>query len=528
MIKKLIEVRSIILMECILRFRRSSTPVLLLILCGAAFVLMPETNSGGVMFLVGNQRVLLNSAATSLTSSIMGGLVFSLVGFYLISNSVSRDLQSGVGKLIAATPLSSLRYLTGKLAGNIVYLTAMAAIFMMACMVMHLLRGEMPLEPMVFLQTFGIMFLPSIPCLAAIALMFECVQFLSGRWGDLFYFFFWTITLAFPFVLASASKEHAWILAADFTGLGFFGNEISLVTGSHEFTIGYAPYNAALPPLFFPGLKLVPEIVLPRLASALFTIPFFAIAWAAFRRFDPARRSSHKKDKTGKLARLWQRIISVWLRIVVPRGGWLVGPPSFVKAIVLDVRLTLALYPIFFIVIASSSLLGLLAPMTAIRTSILPITFFILVPLLASISTRDRVSNMARLVFTAPLVKRQYAALKFFSALLTTVLVGFIPLLRLSLDDPFGAAAALNGMLLIASAATLLGLLTGTPKTFVVIFLLFLYTATSSKTAPAFDFAGLQGIATPSVVLFYAMASLLMMMAAFGFERWRIKREEAI
>jgi hypothetical protein len=99
-------------------------------------------------------------------------------------------------------------------------------------------------------------------------------------------------------------------------------------------------------------------------------------------------------------------------------------------------------------------------------------------------------------------------------------------LVRLSLDDPFGAVAALNGILFMASAATLLGLLTGTPKTFVVMFLLFLYTATSSKTTPAFDFAGLQGIATPSIVLLYAVASILMVVAAFGFERWRMNRDE--
>jgi len=526
MMNKLFQFRSVLLMECTLRFRRATTPILFLILCGAAFLLMPETGSSGVMFLIGKQRVLLNSAATALTSAIMGGLVFSLVGFYLISNSVARDLRTGVGNLIAATPLSSARYLAGKLAGNIVYLAAMASVFMIACMGMHLLRGEMPLEPIVFVQTFAIMFLPSIPCIAAIALMFECVPFLSGRGGDVLYFFFWTITLALPPALVFASKEHAWILAADFTGMGYFVKEIIWATGAREFTIGYAPYDAALAPILFPGLKWIPEFVLLRLSSLLFTIPFFGIAWAAFRRFDPARRSSHEKANTGKIARLWQKLVSVWLRILVPRRGWLVGPPSLVKAIALDVRLTLALYPIFFIVIVSSFFFGLLAPMSAIRASVLPIMFLILVPLLASISTRDRLNNTARLIFSAPCVKRQYVLMKFFSGLLSTMLVGLIPLVRMSLDDPFGAAAALNGMLFIASAATLLGLLTGTPKTFVVTFLLFLYIATSSKTVPAFDFAGLQGTPTPFIVMFYAVASILMVAAALGFERWRMERDE--
>ena len=526
MTKKLFQIRSVLLMECILRFRRSTTPILFLILCGAAFLLMPETSSGGVMFLLGERRVLLNSAATALTSAVMGGLVFSLVGFYLISNSVTRDLRIGVGKLVATTPLSSVRYLAGKLAGNIVYLASMAAVFMVACMGMHMLRGEVSLEPIVFAKTFGIMFVPSIPCIAAIALMFECVPFLSGRMGDVAYFFFWTLTLALPPVLVSASKGHAWILAADFTGLGFFVKEIIAVTGSTSFTIGYAPFNAALPPLLFSGLKWIPEIVILRLASILFTIPFFGIAWAAFRRFDPARRSSREKVDTGKVALLWQKLVSVWLRIVVPRGGWIIGPPSLLRASILDVRLTLALHPMFFIAIAASMLFSLFAPISAIRETIFPIIVLILVPLLATISTRDRLRNTTRLIFSAPCVRRHFALLKLFSAFLSTILLGFIPLLRLSVDDPFSAIAALNGMLFIASAATFFGILTRTPKTFAVTFLLFLYIAVSSKVVPAFDFAGLRGIATTSIMVSYAAVSMLMVVVAYWFDRWRVQRDE--
>jgi hypothetical protein len=79
-------------------------------------------------------------------------------------------------------------------------------------------------------------------------------------------------------------------------------------------------------------------------------------------------------------------------------------------------------------------------------------------------------------------------------------------------------------VLFLVSTATFLGLLTRTPKTFIVVFLLFLYTAMSSKTISGFDFAGLQGIATTSIDLSYTAASILMLVTAAGFERWRMKR----
>ncbi len=486
-------------------------------------MLMPEAGTGGTTFLIGQQRVLLNSAATALTSAIMGGMIFSLAGFYLISNSVTRDLRSGVGRLIAATPVSSARYLAGKLAGNILYLAGMALVFMFACMGMHLLRGEAPLEPMVYLATFGIMFVPLIPSLAAIALMFECVPFLSGRLGDVLYFFIWVASLGLTAVIISESQGRSWVLAGDITGVGFFIKEVATVMGATDFSIGYAKFNAALAPAYFPGLKWIPEVFIPRLASALLTLPFFGIAWVGFRRFDPARTSSHKKGGAGKIARLQQTIVYKWLR--TPRGGWPAGSPSFTKAALLDARLTLALSPILFVVVAASFVFNILAPIEVIRDTSLPVMFFVLVPGLASISTRDRSRNTTRLIFSAPLVRQQFVFVKFFSALLLTALVGFVPLVRIALNDPFSALALLNGMLFMAAAATLLGLLTNTPKTFTAIFLLFLYVAVSSKATPALDFAGWQMLATPSVIGSYALVTFFMIGVTWGVERWKMKRD---
>ncbi len=521
---RLLQIRSVLVMESILRLRRTSTLVLFLVMCGAAFMLMPQAGSGGTMFLIGQRRVLLNSAATALTSAIMGGMVFSLAGFYLISNSITRDVRTGVGRLVAATPVSSARYLAGKLVGNMLYLAVMATVFMIACMGMHLLRGEMPLEPLVFLNTFGIMFLPMIPSVAAIALMFECVPFLSGRVGDVLYFFFWTASLSLTAALISDSQGHTWLLSADVTGIGFFIKEVTTIVGAKDISLGYSTFNTVLPPVFFPGLKWIPEAVIARLASALYVLPMFGIAWAAFRRFDPARRSSRKKSSPGMLARLQETIVYKWLR--TPHGGWPVGSTSLAKAVALDTRMTLALSPILFVVIALSFVFNLFASIETIRTAYLPIMFFVLVPSLASISTRDRAGNTTRLIFSAPHVRRQFVFLKFFSALLLAMLVGFIPLIRIGLDNFFWLVALLNGMLFMAATATLLGVLTNTPKSFTAIFLLYMYISVNSKNAAAFDFAGYQMIATPSIIGAFAAASVLMIAAAWGVDRWKMESDE--
>ncbi len=510
-------------MECVLRFRRPGTVALLLALCAAAFLLMPETGSGGVMFLIGPQRVLLTSAATSLTSAVMGGLVFSLMGFYLISNSVARDLLSGAGGLIASTPVTSARYLAGKLAGNILYLTAIALAFMIACMGMHLLRGERPLEPWLFLQTFGIMFAPLAFAVAGIALLFECTPILSGRGGDLLYFLFWGLALGLPVAIVSASREHTWILAADFTGLGFFVKEIIQVTGSHNFSIGYAPYDPTLAPVEFPGLQLHPEIVLPRIASALIVIPLFGLAWLAFRRFDPATA------KAGKVSGSVQRqmrsgFTTHWRRLMNPRAGWITGSSSLLRAALLDARLTIALAPSVSLLAAGALIAGSFAPMEHLRSAVLPAMFFLLVPALATTSTRDRTMGTTPFILATPVMPRRLLFTKLLSGLFVALGVALVPVLRSFAESPISGMALLNGIFLFTVAATCLGRMTGSPRAFTVLSLLFLYLCLSSRSEAALDFAGWKGLASPETLVSYSCISAGLLACAWAMDRWKTIR----
>ncbi len=515
--------RSLVLMECVLRFRRSGTVALLLALCAAAFLLMPETGSGGVMFLIGPQRVLLNSAATSLTSAVMGGLVFSLMGFYLISNSVARDLLSGAGGLIASTPVTSARYLAGKLAGNILYLAAIALAFMIACMGMHLLRGERPLEPWVFLQTFGIMFVPLTFAIAGIAMVFECVPILSGRGGDLLYFFFWSLALGLPVAILSASQAQNWILAADFTGLGFVVKEIIHVTGSHNFTIGYAPYDPTLTPVEFPGLQLLPEIVLPRIASTLIVIPLFGLAWLGFRRFDPATSKAGKAG--GRVQRrMLSELSSRWRRLMNPPVGWITGSPSLLRAALLDARLTLALAPSISLLAAGALVAGSLTPMEHFRSAVLPTMFFLLVPALATTSTRDRTMGTTLFLLATPLMPRRILFTKLLSGLLVALGVALFPLIRSFAESPISGVALLNGIFLFTAAATCLGRMTGSPKAFTVFSLLFLYLCLSSRSEAALDFAGWNGLASAGALVTYFCISAGLLACAWSMDRWKTMR----
>ena len=122
----LFRIRVLAAIESLLRIRRGSTGVLFLLLTAAAYLLMPDVQLGRTVFKIGPQRVFLDSAATSFSTGMVGSLLLSLVGFYLISNSLARDERTGMGRLIASTSVNSSGYLAGKFLGNCIYLGVIA------------------------------------------------------------------------------------------------------------------------------------------------------------------------------------------------------------------------------------------------------------------------------------------------------------------------------------------------------------------------------------------------------------------
>jgi hypothetical protein len=80
--------------------------------------------------------------------------------------------------------------------------------------------------------------------------------------------------------------------------------------------------------------------------------------------------------------------------------------------------------------------------------------------------------------------------------------------------------------LAFAVAATSLGIITGTPKAFTVVFLIFWYVLTNDNGAsPALDFAGFYGTATPRVTLTYATMAAAFLIVAEVVSALRMQRE---
>ena len=95
--------------------------------------------------------------------------------------------------------------------------------FMVAAMAMQVVRGEGPLEPVTYLAALPASSAgPASPWVAVLALVFECAPGLSGRFGDVAYFFVWGASRARWASRAwKPGRRRLVARVFDFTGLGF-------------------------------------------------------------------------------------------------------------------------------------------------------------------------------------------------------------------------------------------------------------------------------------------------------------------
>jgi ABC-type transport system involved in multi-copper enzyme maturation permease subunit len=172
------------------RTRRYSFLVTLgLILC-LAYGYVPARDAGYITLAVDGARGLYNSAWVGSLVAILTGITLPGLGFYLVKNAVARDLETGVGQIMAATPLSRPAYTLGKWLSNLAVLAVMIAVTGVATVVLQLVLGEdRRIDLAALLAPLTWVVLPTLALVAALAVLFETSGWLSGGLGNVVYFF---------------------------------------------------------------------------------------------------------------------------------------------------------------------------------------------------------------------------------------------------------------------------------------------------------------------------------------------------
>lgn len=508
---------AIVRADFLLRFRRVSTVVCFLLLSAFAYLWVPAPSSGRALMIVNGHRALNNSGAVGLATASLGMVFVGLFGYYFVANAIRRDLVTHCGIIAASTPMRSAEYLVGKFLGNLAFLVTFLAGFMLSSMAMLLVRGEAPLEPLIFVRQYLLLTPPAMVFVSAVAVLFESIPLLAGKFGDVLYFFVWMGFFSFVIGNEASNGKMSWTHYLDITGFGFMIEQMRVTLHTDSLSIGSSPFDPHKAAVSIPGLSLTRAWILPRLVSLGGPLLLLPIATLCFHRFDPTRTGQladkSQRNWIGRLQRLFKPIS----RRVVALLQTLVAWPAFLRAIWLDALLTLTLSPLALLVLFAAVIFGLVAE-PAVS---LPFILSALALLLSDLTTRDlRAGTTANLRAVSSL-RESYLWWKLGSAGILSLLFCLAPLLATIARTPARVESLGIGVFFVAAMAVSLGVLTSNPKTFIVGYLSFAYLVINDHGGtPLFDFAGFYGAATRSTsILYLSLGVVALALAQLSYRR---------
>ena len=483
------------------RVRRYSFLLTLAFAAGLVYA----TFTGGISLQLGEYRGVYNSVWVGSMMALVSSTFVSLAGFYIVKNPIRRDVQTRVGQILAATPMSRSLYTIGKALSNFAVLAAMVAVLAAGAVVLQLTRGERGgLEPGKLLAPFVWVALPAMAMTAALAMLFETLPVLRGGVGNVLYLFGWATYLG-----ASGVAN-----ARDYVGLGFF---MHYMTGalkridpaaSNQFTLQAGPTAHATKTFLWNGVDWTPQVILGQLQWAALAV---GIAWLSavfFHRFDPAREGRRQKQEKPEAADQ-----------VAPPPGMVavqltplkraVGGGSFTRLVTSELRLMLKGHGWWWYVAAAGLFVASLAvPNVQARQAIAAIAWLWPVLLWSQMGAREAHYGTGPLIFScARALGRQLPAVWAAGVTVAVATGGGLGLHLLIAGDWPGLAAWLAGALFVPSLALALGVWSGSRKLFEALYTMWWYVGPMNHT-PGVDFVS-------SAPAFYLLAALCLVTAAY-------------
>jgi len=503
--------------EVRLRLRRRSTFVVLLAALALCWLGIPDPADGIAMMMIDNQRVLYTSQALAFGSAHIAGMLLGLAGFYLVRGRVADDLQSGMGAVIGATGASNVLLVVGRWLGGVAYLLLFVLAYLGSTLALHALRGEGPIQLLVYLQAYVLMLLPMITYTAACAVLFDNIGPLVGKRGDVLFFFLWCLQFG-TLIGVTESPDALWPLLLDFSGLSVAVTALREHFETTSFVLGRNGFDPGAGTLVLPESLWTLKAWAIRAATLSLSLLLLLPAALFFHRYSPDRVRP-RSARGNRLLALADRVLRPVAVVVRPLPGLAMRVPGFAGEVLAEVALVLSMSPsAALVMVAGTVAAAVVAPHALPGVMIAGVACWGVVA--CGIAPRDWQNGADAMTGVLPGgVVRRY--LRQWAASLLLALPLLIVALRWSHEAPVRAAAAAAGVLALASAASLLGGLTRGARLFLALFLFTWYIALNSPKEALLDLVGFNGSANAGSAAAWATAACLAWAAGLAHSRWR-------
>ncbi|HSK81738.1 MAG TPA: ABC transporter permease [Thermoanaerobaculia bacterium] len=486
--------------------------------------------AGQIKLWVGGVRGVYNSAWVGALMAMVANFFLSLAGFYVVKNSIERDRQTGVGQILATTPMSKVLYTLGKTASNLAVLLAMAGILALAGVAAQLVMGEETrIEPWKLLSPLLLMTIPVLALVAAMAVLFETIPWLRGGLGNVAWFFLWAFLMS-----VLAATKGSW----DFTGLTLFEADMRQKAEAvypdigQGFVLGGIRDESKTRVFRWEGLDWTGEDLFARAVALGAAVGIALLAALLFDRFDPARgwllprrKKKKKKGAPGEAVEIEEERIAPVLPLPadtsltpLPANARRFGFFALLKA---ELRLLLKGQRWWWYAVALGLIVAGLAVPPGNRNVVLPLAWIWPILLWSSLGNREARHATSELVFSAAWPIRRQLPATWAAGFLLALLTGIGVAVRLALAESWPALGAWAvGAAFIPTLALAMGTWSGTSRPFEAVYLALWYVGPIQRV-PSVDFMGAVPAAVDmGVPLAYLVGTVILgAVAVFGRHR---------
>jgi hypothetical protein len=467
--------------------------------------------SGQLSFRLDQYQGVMNAPWLGSVLAFVVCTVLGWLGFFLVNRAVDMDRRSGVGELLAASPISRMHYTLAKWLANFALLGLLVGVLLAASLLLHWRNMSQIAQdlPALFAPIL-IVAVPVIALTAACAVLFESVHRLRGALGNVLWLFGFT-----QLFLVSVRLG-----ALDLTGFGLLvpsmqaAAKAALPAYGGGYVLGFAPHRE-LQLFHWGGIDWSLYIVLLR---SLWLVPAALLALLASVCFDRFDRAAAPAGRPGMAA------------AVAPQGHPVADLPPTAAPAVAVLRFSPAYRLLtevscllqgtrlwWWLVALGLAIAGFAVSSPLPRGMLLLASWVWPVTVWSQMGSREARDGTDETVFSSPHPLLLQLPGQWLAGFVLAVLTGGGVLLHLVLaGDTAPLLAALVGAALIPSLALCLGVLTGTAQVFEVLYLLLCYVGPLQGVA-ALDFMRARGSNDPAVWGTIAVASLAV---AFVW-RWR-------
>ncbi len=473
--------------------------------------------NGTIDLRLDDYRGVYNSAWLGALMALVVNTFLGLFGFYLVKGAVERDRQTGVGQIMAATPLRRVVYLIGKWLSNLAVLGLLIVVLALAALGMQLIQREDPrLDLGALFAPFLFVSLPMMALIAATAVLFETIAWLRGGLGNVVYFIVWNMALVFSITTLAETAP-----GLDPSGIGLYQNAMGAAVRAFDpayqngFSLGSGETTATRV-FVWPGLEWTPDLILSRLALVGVALGIVLLAAVFFDRFEttgrPARSRPSPTSAAGPARRprwaLSPSLAEAWAALA-PRS-------TFLRVLAAELRLLLQgrrwwWYAVG--VVLTFIPLGVAADGLTIAAGlawIWPLTLW------SALGAREARYQTTGLLFSAAHPVRRQLPAAWLAGVLVTAAAGLGVAGRLAqLGDLGGLFTWTMGVLFVPALALALGVWSGGSKLFEVVYVVLWYLGPMNGVA-ALNY--ISGPASTGLVILAATA-LLLAVAALGRQR---------